>query len=401
MALFVSLPEYIRDVAALPLFDERILIINLYMASLALLLSALHLAAGAASNDHKPVALSPQEGTRIRVIIACTLWFAIVFFCIDVFHGATRFFFALQTAIVGIIASAIYLVVRTDQHRELLRKLDYGLLLLVGIKALLLVAQQFTILQGELAAERNSWSYLGILAFVLALHYRTPHEARRTLILALLLIGLNSTKGALVLLIAVAVAHFIDKMKRRREMFAVGFFISMVTSVVVVHWLAYQYGLQYLAMPSLEDLEYAGSLYRSMVNDQIASAVSRVFSVPYTLAVVSEEGALLGLGEVEAGKITFWGYPVHNLFVSYVAVFGVVGVLFVAAFLAALFVLAKRSVALCLVTFFSVIVANDLYAMTAAALLPLMTGRVTARRVRKETLNAGSGRVTGLSNRDK
>lgn len=366
--IVLAVPDFVRDVLDLPLFGDRILYVNLYIASLALVICLLQ-----AHRDPESFAATtvPRMHSSNAVLYGVT-FFSLLFFAAAFFHGAASFFVPLQATIFVVSLAVFAVLVWHGRLHVLLTKLSAALWCFLAVQCVVATAGYFIPLSRELSAPRNLLPYAAVLVYALNLLMGSTCARRVSLIQTLALIAINGTKGALILLPLVLVAHWIRGLAWSHTWVRITFSGGMVLSAVSAHIAAYYYGMHYLLISSLPQLERLGTLYRTEVDNQAASGISRIFAVPYTLMVVIDQNALAGLGAARASMVMFWGYPVHNLFVSYIAVFGLLGLVFSIAYLGVCFTIAKWSLGLFAIALFIPLVANDFYPLLALCLLPIL-----------------------------
>lgn len=99
-----------------------------------------------------------------------------------------------------------------------------------------------------------------------------------------------------------------------------------IFSVLIFSYFSIDLILMYFNIPSDEFKMLEANRYH--VPNWLGSLISRSVSMPFTLDAVIDKGDIFGLGIQEASKLTFWGYPVHNYFVSSVAISGLMGLMF-------------------------------------------------------------------------
>lgn len=366
--IVLAVPDYVRDVLNLPLFGDRILYLNLYIVLLALVLCMLQ----AYRDRDFPVSTPATRVHSSNAVLWGVVFFALLFFAATFFHGATSFFVPLQASIFAISLAVLAVLVRHGRLPALLTKLNVALWCIITVQCLVVAAGYFVPLSLELSAPRNLLPYAAVLVYALALAVGNKGARRAALIQALALIAINGTRGAMILLPLVVVAHWIRTLASSYSWIRTSFSVGLMVGLIGTHIAAYYYGLRYLLINSLPQLQQLGTIYRTGVDNQAASSISRIFSVPYTLMIVVDHNALGGLGAARAATITFWGYPVHNLFVSYIAVFGLLGLVFSLAYLAVCFSIARWSLGLFAIAFFIPWVANDFYPLLALCLLPIL-----------------------------
>lgn len=377
LLLLLGVPGYVRDVLTLPFFGPRILWVNCYLVLFALLFCGLLL-------RQLPIpTTSPGIGAQRTGLVTGAMFFAASFAVTGLLHADPLFFVPLEVLIFALALAVLVMIASRGQLPVFLDRLNVALNLLIAYQVAALIAGQFVPLSHEMTASRNLWPYIGAVAFALNRHFGRP-GAIPSLLRALALTTINGTKAGFVLLAAIIFADLLARYGRRAVLNYLFAMVLMLVAVVT-HVFFYRFGLDALMMGSVSELEGLRSGGLAYIDNNIASAISRVFSVPYTLEVVVQEKALFGLGEARAAQVTFWGYPVHNLFVSYIAIFGSLGAIFSFMYLSSAFRVARTAPAVFAVALFVPLVANDLYPMLALCALPLLcactepaVGRATA-----------------------
>lgn len=371
MLLIVAfgVPEYLRDVLMLPFYGDRILFIDLYIALFVMLFCRLRAADPAYARGQPPPRLG---GVAIEPTLHALLFVALVFFAGAFYHGGASFFAPLQASVVALTLAGVALMVASGEHISLLDKAERFLTVIILWQLVVFAIGRVQPLSLEMAASRNLWAYSAVLLFALNRWYRRP-GAVLLFLKVVAVISINGTKAAFGLLAVVVVAQWLQRAASTRPLLRFAFCFGFLSAIIAAHVVLYRYTMKALRIGSLETFRYLGQMDRTGVENQLDSAISRVFSVPYTLKFVLEHNAVVGVGAAEAARITFWGYPVHNLFVSYIAVFGVVGLAFGVLYLGMCFRIARASLTLFAVALFVPMVSNDLYPILAFCLLPLMT----------------------------
>jgi hypothetical protein len=362
--LLLAIPTYVRDALRLPLFAQRILLVDFYAAFFGLLLCVLLLRRAAAS--HPPRDDRHPEAGLVQGLV----FFAALFLVVCMLHGDRVFFSPLQVLNFALAAGILLALATRGQIPALLDRIGIALNLLILWQLALLAISFVAPLSGEINANRNLWPYIAVLVFGLKRYLGEPGTGA-ALMRALALAALNSTRAAFLLLAVVIVVDLLAR-RARSPALNVSLALLMVAGAVTTLYGMYSIGLESLMLGSIAELEHLGSSNIAAVDNNMASAISRVFSVPYTLDAVMQRDAVFGLGETQAAALTFWGYPVHNLFVSYIAIFGVIGVVFGALYLFTGLRVARVAPSVFAIALFVPCVANDLYLALTLCLVPLL-----------------------------
>jgi hypothetical protein len=114
---------------------------------------------------------------------------------------------------------------------------------------------------------------------------------------------------------------------------------------------------------------------RYIINDNIGSMVSRIYSMPFMLSS-DNFWSLTGNNERALSDLKFWGYPVHNLYLSLAYAHGTLLLIVLSTFHLAMYRYFARHIQLGLILGFYVIYFNDIYPMLSLFFVPFLVSSV-------------------------
>jgi hypothetical protein len=361
--VFLKVPEYIRDLLGMPLMGSRILYVDLYLIVLGCLLCWIE---GASPLHDERMHHQAPDTHRLLLVLgfACA-----AIFVIDTWREEEHY---LLLQLMGFMLSiqCLRLALTSRSIEQVLRSLHHALLVCFLLQASFAAGALAGVSVNPDWLARNHLPYAAVCVYALLRHYGIKRLSKWSLLVCLGLTAINSTKGALLLLIALHLLDPIDKALVRRPGIRRLLRLGTLGFAVLSPFIVFHSALLYLGA-TLDDFKGLES-YRYYINDNITSLISRTISVVLTLAHVINSGQWMGLGQVKAAELTFYGYPVHNYFISAIAMLGVLGALLGLFLLHLFYRVSRENIGMALIGVFVLTVSNDLYASLSLLFIPLI-----------------------------
>jgi hypothetical protein len=370
--VFLKVPEYLRDLLSLPLLGERILWVDLYLLVLGCTLCFPVKPLVASYRSH-----AGPEPLRWSVLFAL-FSAAGSLLLINIARSDANHHFVIQ--LLSMVAATYYLSMVLERWRleSFLRVLMAILLPLLALQAVLYMLDRSGVGINPDWLGRNHLPYVAVIGYLLARLLGKVALRRSFFWVALVLTGLNSTRGAalflLSLLILCPLNALIPSKSRLRSILA----LATLGIIAIAPLLAY-YAMLLVLNISSDELSQLQE-YRYFIADTYGSLISRLMSAALTFQTTIDQGGLLGLGVQKAADLTFFGYPVHNYLISSIAIYGIAGAAVDILLFYLMYRTAKIYLPLGALGVYVLVLANDLYAVIALLMSPLVLGLVSARR---------------------
>jgi hypothetical protein len=346
----------VRDTFNLPLFGERIYLVNLYVVALALLICGF-------ATRH-PRSRGSGHFALLGILAAFALAMIIRELAVE------------QKSFVGIgqwlVFAALLVYLKSGASRTDVESVTDAFLFVTCVAA---VFQAFVILARGGAVEnivqlqRNELAYMCL--FGAALAYILGRNASVVAVVAgcaIISAIANSTRGAFLFTVVMLMLFLFQRIitLRRTARLAVG--ALLLTGLIGLPVFGAAILQDYFGWPGIQELVQVGQ-YRYYIEDNITSFMGRLYSALFTLTEWwQSDSALFGLGEHAVNYTSFWGYPNHNYFVSVVAGYGAVGIGVALYLFLSAARLTLQSLVLPVLLVFTLGVANDLYPWLALLL---------------------------------
>jgi hypothetical protein len=207
--------------------------------------------------------------------------------------------------------------------------------------------------------------------------------SKRFLVIGTISAIISSTKLFFVIILAAIAINFLInnhvKSLRGRGLVLLPWYLFLLFSPFL-----FPLVIEFLFDLEINDLIEIGA-DRYYIDDNIASLVSRVYSVVY---IFSQENilAIFGSGESAMSNIIFWGYPVHNIYASLVYAHGALVLWIFVLYHFMIYRFLCRNPGLCTILGFVLIYFNDIYPMMSLLFIPTII-RNNKIWIRKKSLD--------------
>ena len=365
----MGITTYVRDILYLPFYGSRIFIVNL-------LLLLFGIVAFFQLKGQKRIFKQAYQDflskPRLVVFILSTLVFLYVSILTNIFNSEQEYFFILQMFqfVIGFIY--LYLIVIRDGIKSFLKSFSIALWLLLIFQLILHITGYLFDISGEITSNRNGMAYTALFSYILHRAYGEG-SGRKELLLVILFALLNQTNGVVILLVVYYLNYLcyttILRLRIVRFFYpGIIFLVIIFGSYFGIYLLLFYTGISENELIALESNRY-------YVEDNFASLISRLGSVPFTIESWIQSGSIFGLGAAAMAKLLYWGYPVHNYFVSLMAISGLMGVLFSFLFISLIYKISKINLMLGVSTLFYLFATNDLSLFVVLCVIPLIINR--------------------------
>jgi hypothetical protein len=365
--VLLGVPAYVRDVIQFPLFGSRIFIVDIFLLVLGVLLYFQH--SGKAKNFNS-VYRNTMQALKIGnfvILVFSMFTFFCIFLLIFLYRVEDDYFFVLQMSTFIFSLIYLYFVVFNDGIKSFLNTFGVILWWVFGLQCCLYIVAYLFNIDGEINSHRNALAYSALLFYFLNFAYGYEKN-RRYFLLVLMFALLNQVSGVLILLVVnflfLLSNRVIFKFKLIRPL--VGPIV--ILTIIIASYLSLDFLLFYLDL-SLEELK-AMEANRYNMSDSLVSIISRSVSVPFTMDAIFQGGNILGLSVYDFSKLNYWGYPVHNYFVTIIATGGIFGVMFSLNLLYFFYKVSISNTMLTISGIFLLSVSNDLFSVLILCFIP-------------------------------
>jgi hypothetical protein len=242
-------------------------------------------------------------------------------FIASMLNGSTGYFYLKQYLIFLIMVQFIYWIIRRNRVFNLIRSIQAGSFIFFITLFVFYLLNFFT---NDLFADlvrKNSFPVLMLIMFAICKKLNLHKMQRNFFILGLMSAVVASTKiffilGLILIFMNISRVAATKGNSNPNPLFAlVHYFI--VFSPLYLPFLAFEYlDLDIEKLISMGENRYN-------INDDLASLVSRLFSVPFMMQDANFY-SLFGNGEGAQALVLFWGYPVHNIYASLLYAHGII-----------------------------------------------------------------------------
>lgn len=370
LLVLLTITTYIRDVIQLPLYGSRIHIINIIILLIGIIIYWRKFI-----YDKDTSALYPDISSRVehRNYKDMSVVFGVVIIAgliLALYRANYELFYVLQLMVFLLGIFYCYLILKIEGINQLLKSITTVLWLIFLFQCGLQIFGYFSEVEGEVTASRNGLAYIAWFTFLLNNRY-SSNGYKSNFVLVLLFTVLNQVIGVYILMAAYILYCLISKriniLENKSTTLASVAFIAILTG----SYFSIDLYLFYNNM-TLNDLNLLEIGGRKKIPDYLGSFISRSLSVPMTLDAVINNGNIFGIGEYEAQKLKYWGYPVHNYFVSSIAITGFIGFIFSITLLIFLFKVSRTNLLLAISGIFLLSMSNDLSLYLLLCFIPLL-----------------------------
>ncbi len=306
---------------------------------------------------------------RIVVSRDVLLWVipGFVLYISSMANGSTDYFYLKQYVIFLVLAQFIFWMTLNNRVFSMIRSIHAGSILFFIILLGFYFANLFTDGLYLDITQKNSFPILMLLMSVLCKKINYSKLQRNFFIIALMSAIIASTKLFLVLIVLLFMLRIFKIGTDNRKS-------SASSASALIHYLLVllPFYLPFVIFAyadiSLGELINMGES-RHYINDNIASLISRLFSVPFMLQD-DNIYSLLGNNEGSQASVIFWGYPVHNLYASLLYAHGLVLLFVVASYHLVIFRFFARHIDIGIILGFCLIYFNDIYPLYSLFFLP-------------------------------
>ena len=369
LLVLLGFTTYLRDIFYLPLYGIRILFFDMYLLLIGILLYTY------TSKQRRLAQEACRSFLQIRSFVALiSIIFVMLYinFLLNIINQEYDYFFIVQTLNFTIGFIYLYLIICNGGLDSFLKSLSIALWLMLMFQFSLRIISTLLGMSGEILSNRNGIAYVALLFCILHSAHVAKRQKRSFMLVASLAL-VNQTNGVFLLLL-VSFLHLLAT----KTLLRVGLFRKLYIPIIFsVISLGSYFGLGLLLLGlglSTSDVVVMEE-YRYSISDNLASLISRLGSLPYTIDYWFESGRIFGLGPEKASRLLFWGYPVHNYFASVVAITGIFGVIFSLALLVIMYNTSKLNFMMGIVGLFFMSVSNDLSLSVLLCFIPLMINR--------------------------
>lgn len=357
---------YVRDILNLPLYGIRILFLDMYLLLFGLCMYLYTNKQRLDANNAYRGLLNNKPLIFLISIIFITIYLNI---SLNILNQDSDYFFILQTTNFLLGFFYLYLIISNGNVDSFFKSLAYALWLMLIFQVSLKTFGLIAGLSGEILSNRNGIPYIALFFYFFYSLYKKSNS-KNLLILVTLSALINQVNGIFVILL-LYLLHYICIKTVLRISFIKAIYIPTIFILFIfgtyfgIDLFLYSFGMSPDELYSIEE-------YRFYLPDNIASIVSRLGSVPFTIRYWLDSGDIMGLGPTVASSVLFWGYPVHNYFASVIAISGVLGIIFSIALINVLYKTAKINIMLGFGGLFFLSVSNDLSLHLTLCFMPLI-----------------------------
>jgi hypothetical protein len=366
LLVLMGVTVYVRDILSLPFYGSRIFIVNLYLL---LFGSLLYLQSKNQRRLCKQAFLNFLNISPLVVLFSYICVFLFINVILNALNNEQSYFFLFQILNFSIGTAYLYLIIFNDGLKSLLKSFSIMLWLLLIIQFLLHIVGSSLGMFGELTSNRNGIAFLSFFFYLLCCA-DGERKIRKELLLVILFALLNQT-NSIFLLLTVHFLHYLSSKTILRFKLVRIIYIKIILLIIFFGtFFGIDLLLFYLEISESELI--AMELNRYHIQDNLGSLISRLGSTSFTIEALIQGGNIFGLGPDEASKLLYWGYPVHNYFVSLIAITGVYGILFSLALYNLIYEICKLNFMLGISVFFYLSFSNDLSLFLVLCIIPLI-----------------------------
>lgn len=393
---------FVRDLLVLPLFNQRILIVDSSVVILALsmmlslqtrerlegqdciqgrcvnfgvsrrpfnLIIVYDLVKASLSWTSELLARLPLLLDAVRMHFITIIFFAlsVLLYISSKANESTLLFYFWQFFLLAIVSLYFGMIGSVRSLHSLSIIALRVLIIMAVVLALLVVAYISSLHDTKDLFSRNSLPVISIVLRLIFQRLGDHKSARIALTVGVVLAILASTKIFILLLfllylsgpLVVRTGRLVGAIKYSC------FFLIVLAPFLLPQFVMYQMDVTLDYIVELGENRY-------YINDGVASLISRLFSVYSLVHHESFLASFFGAGEASIPDLHFWGYPVHNLPLSLIYSHGYTGLLASCSIVMILSRLIKYDFRLSLVGAFSLTYFNDLYPFFALIFVPLI-----------------------------
>lgn len=387
LVLIQAVP-FLRDLLNLPLHNGRSYYLDIYLLLLSISIILLGKTTKTKYNEHELKA-DPDLVISLRKIINYItqlinkalglithirfekihfIWILPLIFILlsSRANNSILYFYLKQYATFFLLSYIIYIAVKNQKEHALYRTIYYVCAGYVTLLFIFFIANFFTGGMFTDITQKNTLPLLLLVMSELSYQANLKRLSRKFNWLGFISATIASAKLFFLMIIALYIIRKIEKRIDKR------FFLRLLRSNYFYLIILSPFYLPFLFFFLFEiDMDFITSLGESRydVNDNLASLISRVYSVYYMLTL-EHLFSFWGFGEGTVNDIQFWGYPVHNLILS---LFYSHGLMVGGSLLIVLISLrswARQHMGLGLILSLSIIYINDIYPYLALFFIP-------------------------------